>query len=187
MAPGPLLSLVVSETLRGNRLNGILIALAPLLTDLPIVLISIFLLKALSGSDILLGLLNIFGSIFLFYIGIKNLRLRKTRDISVRDYSRSIKYGVIANLLSPHPYLFWITVGAPTFIKASEIERISGYFFIAGFYLLLIGSKVIIAFVTGFFNNFLKGKTYQNLMRLMGLIIIVFAIAMLFDGVDSIL
>jgi len=164
-------------------MNGLLIALAPLVTDLPIVLISIFLLRALSGSEMLLGFMSIFGGFFLFYIGIKNLTIRKPRDISRSDYSTSIKYGVIANFLSPHPYLFWITVGAPTFIKASEVERFNGYFFIAGFYFLLIGSKILIALITDSFNNFLTGRTYQILMKLLGLIIIAFAFVMLYDGI----
>ena len=38
-APGPLLTLVVSETLRYNVKEGIKVALAPIVTDLPIVVL----------------------------------------------------------------------------------------------------------------------------------------------------
>jgi len=182
-----LLSLVISETLRGNRLNGILIALAPMMTDLPIVLVSIFLLKTVSGSDILLGIISIAGGIFLMYLGIKNLTFSNIESNSSGNYVTSIRYGIITNFLSPHPYIFWITVGAPTFIKASEIESLQGYVFITGFYLLLIGSKIVLAIVTGFFNHFLSGKTYSILMKLIGLIIIAYAFLMIYDGIGPLL
>ena len=45
LAPGPLLTLVANETLRHGARAGIGVALAPLLTDLPIVLITVGLLQ----------------------------------------------------------------------------------------------------------------------------------------------
>ncbi|MDY6953588.1 MAG: LysE family translocator, partial [Thermodesulfobacteriota bacterium] len=39
-APGPLLALVISQTLRHNAVEGLKVALAPLVTDLPIILIT---------------------------------------------------------------------------------------------------------------------------------------------------
>lgn len=45
LAPGPLLTLVASETLRHGARAGVRVALAPLLTDLPIVLATVSLLR----------------------------------------------------------------------------------------------------------------------------------------------
>ncbi|MCD6225405.1 MAG: hypothetical protein J7K32_07820 [Deltaproteobacteria bacterium] len=42
LIPGPLLTLVISETLRHNIKAGIKIAVAPLLTDLPIIGLTFF-------------------------------------------------------------------------------------------------------------------------------------------------
>jgi threonine/homoserine/homoserine lactone efflux protein len=183
IAPGPLLSLVVSETLRGNKLNGILIAMAPLITDLPIVLISIIVLKSLSQIDFLLGFLSLIGGGFLIYVGSKNFKIHPS-DISRKNkYRTSIKYGVVTNFLSPHPYLFWITVGAPTYIKASNSSLSEGYSFIIAFYILLIGSKMIIAWVTGFFTNFLQGNNYSIVMKALGIILYLLAGVMIYDGI----
>ncbi len=102
------------------------------------------------------------------------------------SYSTSIKYGVITNFLSPHPYFFWVTVGAPTFIKAAQIETSYGYVFIGTFYFLLIGSKIAAAIITGFFQNFLKGSAYKITMRILGIIIILYAIVMFYDGIELI-
>ena len=50
VTPGPLLTLVISETLKHGKKEGIKVAIAPLLTDLPIVLVTIFILSRLKET-----------------------------------------------------------------------------------------------------------------------------------------
>ena len=45
LAPGPLLALVISASLRGGTSHGLRVALSPLITDLPIIVISLFVLQ----------------------------------------------------------------------------------------------------------------------------------------------
>ena len=54
-APGPLLALVLSETLRRNTRAGIMVALAPICTDLPIIALSVLVLSRLSEYNHILG------------------------------------------------------------------------------------------------------------------------------------
>lgn len=187
MAPGPLLSLVVSETLRGNKLNGIFIAIAPLLTDLPIVLISIYVLRSISHIDLALGLLSLAGGVFLAYLGVKNIRSLPSTTDNSNSYNVSLKYGVVTNFLSPHPYLFWIAVGAPTFVKASKSSLNEGIAFIFAFYLLLIGTKIIIAIISERFGKILDGSRYKMIMRSLGILLLFLAGVMLYDGIELIL
>jgi threonine/homoserine/homoserine lactone efflux protein len=176
------LSLVISETLRGNRINGIFIALAPLITDLPIVILSILILSSVSNADIILGILSLAGGSFILYISFVNFKYKGGQSSGNIQYTSSLKYGVITNFLSPHPYIFWITVGAPTFVKATQTDFADGLVFILAFYLLLIGSKVIVAHITEAFSGFLQGKTYVLIMRMMGLALFIFACIMIVDG-----
>jgi len=48
-APGPLLTLVISETLQYDLKAGVKVALAPIITDLPIIIFTLFILVNLSG------------------------------------------------------------------------------------------------------------------------------------------
>ncbi len=50
LAPGPLLTLLASETLRHGARAGVWVALAPLLTDLPIILATVLLLRPLTDQ-----------------------------------------------------------------------------------------------------------------------------------------
>ena len=68
MSPGPLLTLVISETLKHDKKEGIKIAVAPILTDLPIVLITLLILSKLTNFDPILGSISILGAIFIGYL-----------------------------------------------------------------------------------------------------------------------
>jgi len=54
-SPGPLLALVVSQTLQYGTMEGIKVAIAPLLTDCPIILVSLFVLARVANSPAVLG------------------------------------------------------------------------------------------------------------------------------------
>lgn len=159
-----------------------LIAIAPLITDLPIVFFSIYILNSFSNTEFILGMLSIFGGIFLVYLAIGNIRFNPKANIIKSSYGSSIKYGVITNILSPHPYLFWITIGAPTFIKASKSGTSNSFAFIIGFYLLLISSKVIIALISSKVKGFLNSTSFKNTMKLTGAVLFVLAGVMIYEG-----
>ena len=55
--------------------------------------------------------------------------------------------------------------------------------FIISFYAFLVGSKVIVAILTDKSRNFLKNKNYIRIMRILGLILLVFAFIFFRDGV----
>lgn len=176
--------LVISETLKGNKVNGMVIALSPILTDLPIILISVYLLTLFSNTELLLGILSISGGIFLIYLGIQNFRSGPKKEIQTSNYKNSIRNGMITNVLSPHPYLFWITIGAPMVISAAKISINSQVLFILGFYSLLIGSKVAVALISDRVKGFISSSAYKNIVMFIGLILLVLASIMIYDGVS---
>jgi len=53
LAPGPLLTLVISETLQHDIKSGVKVALAPFITDLPIIILTVCgSLKNSSSADL---------------------------------------------------------------------------------------------------------------------------------------
>ncbi|MDQ7788071.1 MAG: LysE family translocator [Thermodesulfovibrionales bacterium] len=182
ISPGPLLALVIAETLMHSRKAGFLVALAPLVTDLPIVLVSVFLLAKFSHSHFILGGISILGALFIGYLAYESISV-KTSGLNLQKVEpHSLRKGVTANFLSPHPYLFWIAVGAPTALKAYKVNLLSAFLFILGFYLFLVGSKIFVAFVIDKSRDFLKSRVYVYTIRLLGVVLLIFAVLFLKDG-----
>jgi threonine/homoserine/homoserine lactone efflux protein len=182
LAPGPLLTLVISETLQHGVKSGVKVALAPLITDLPIILLTFFTLVKLSNFHDVLGAFSLFGGLFLLYMGYDTMRPKRFDLNPHAREPRSLAKGVVANALNPHPYLFWFSVGAPTMVKAMNTSCVAPLAFIGGFYTLLLGSKVLLAIVVGKSTSFLEGNVYLYTMRLLGLALCALAFALFRDG-----
>lgn len=176
LSPGPLLSLVVSETLRGGVRAGIGVALAPLLTDAPIILVVTLLLQPLADQRWPLALTQLGGGLYLAWLGVESLRFRSAELAPVAASGGfSWRRGVIANFLNPSPYLFWLAVGTPTLLAAWRNGWPAALAFIGAFYALLVGSKVLLAVALGRARRMLHSGGYIYLMRGLGLLLLTYA------------
>lgn len=182
ISPGPLLTLVISETLQYNRIAGIKVAVAPLITDGPILLISLFVLSKIANLNALFGAISLVGAGFLAYLAYESLTIRKVDFHIQRKESASLKRGIITNALSPHPYLFYLTVGGPLLVKALHQNVIFGVTFIVSFLIFLVGSKITIAMIVEKSRLFLKSRTYIYTIKMLGIILLVFALLFLKDA-----
>lgn len=68
LAPGPLLALVLAQTLRHGAREGCKIALTPLITDAPIIVLALGLAAKLAQLRPLLGIVSIAGGAFVLYL-----------------------------------------------------------------------------------------------------------------------
>jgi threonine/homoserine/homoserine lactone efflux protein len=177
------LTLVIFQTLRHGIAEGVKVALAPLVTDIPIIILSLLVLSRLSNLKPVLGMIAICGGIYLFYLGYESLRFKGVELSAEEADPQSLKKGVIANFLNPNPYLFWISIGGPLVIKAGTPNIIGGLAFVVPFYILLVGSKCTIAVLTGRSRGFLKSSHYIITMRLLGIILFIFGFIFLRDGI----
>ena len=183
-SPGPLFALVISQTVRYGLKEGVKTALAPLITDLPIVAAATFLLSRISAYNSLLGWISFAGGIFLIFMAWETLKIKGcTPEIDVSG-AKSFLRGALVNALSPHPYLFWIMVGSPTLLTAYSHSLSSAMGFIAGFYLALVGAKIILAAIVNRSRNFMNGKIYIYTMRFLGLLLLLFAVLLFRDGIN---
>jgi threonine/homoserine/homoserine lactone efflux protein len=182
LTPGPLVTLVISETLKFGKAEGFKVAVSPLVTDSTIVLFAVFILSTLQGYGVILGIISVFGACYLIYLGLENIRMR-TRALEVSIMKReAFKRGIITNFLNPHTYLFWLLVGGPIIIRNIEKNASTVPFFLFGFYCLLIGSEMSIALMVDKSKQFIKSTYYSRVIQLLGLILIIFAISILIDG-----
>ncbi|MGI9569132.1 MAG: LysE family translocator [Desulfobulbia bacterium] len=181
-APGPLLALVISETLQNDVRSGIKVALAPIITDVPIIILTLLVLSKLSNFHNILGIISLIGAFVILLMGYESLRTKGIKVNTQENKPKSLSKGVLANALSPHPYLFWFTVGAPTMTKAMGQSLNAALAFIISFYVFLVGSKIMLAVLAGKSKSFLKGNLYICTMRFLGLVLCLLAIVLFSDG-----
>jgi threonine/homoserine/homoserine lactone efflux protein len=181
LSPGPMLTLVVSQTLRHGVQEGVKVAFAPLLTDTPIVIACLLFLSFFSDIKPALGVISIFGGIYLFYLGLSSLRV-KTENIDEDVDPKSLKKGLMVNFLNPSPYMFWVSIGGPLVLKVSSTSLTSAAAFIIPFYVLLVGSKIVVAMISGRSRNLLSSRYYRIIIRTLGLVLMGFGVLFLRDG-----
>jgi threonine/homoserine/homoserine lactone efflux protein len=183
-SPGPLLTLVISQTVKHSIKEGVKVALAPLITDLPIILISMFVLARLANFRTVLGIISLIGGLFVMYLAYESFKTSRL-DINVQDAEpQSLSKAAVVNALNPNPYLFWFSVGAPIIIKTWEENPFAALAFVIGFYACLVGSKVSVASLVSKSRQFFIGKTYVHLMRVLGTLLLIFALLLLRDGLN---
>lgn len=180
LAPGPLLALVMAQTLRHGLGQGVRVALAPLLTDLPIVVGSVLLVGAVPTTGALPALVAVAGAGFLAYLALDAWRADPAGEAMVASAPKSWRRGVTVNLLSPHPYLFWLVVGAPTLLASVAHDGVAGGAgFLLGFYGGLCGSKVGVAAAVSRARGVVAGRGYRLAMRVLAVLLAVFAVLLL--------
>ncbi len=187
LAPGPLLTLVISETLQHDIRAGVKVAIAPFITDLPIILLTVLVLSKISDIHIILAIVSFCGSGFILKMGVENMRRGGVAVVVKTSKPQSFRKGILANLLSPHPYLFWLSVGMPIMEKAMRVNVAAVALFLVSFYLLLVGAKIFLAILAGRSRSFLSGKLYIYTMRCLGAILVLLAGVLFIDGVKLLL
>lgn len=188
MNPGPLTSLVITSTLEGGFRSGLRIAAAPLLTDLPIILISTLLVRALPlWAEIAL---SIAGGCYLAWLGYKTISrarhaLPPEPGVVVTSTRVDLQRGVMVNLLSPNPWIFWMTVGAPILLTAMQQNWGAALAFALGFYVLLVGSKVALAAVIAGSRHRLNVAWYRRLFYVSGGLLFLLAFYLFRDAATA--
>ena len=181
-SPGPLLTLVITETLRVGITAGIRMAVAPLITDAPIVLAALILMPRLNAYMELMGVIALAGAVFIGWMAVESIAFKGTPSGTPPEPPASIWRGVLANALNPSPYLFWFTVGGALVLRTADQNGAAAAVFIGVFYTCLVGSKILLALVVGRYRRFLQSGLYVGILRLLGGVLLVFAGKFLWDA-----
>jgi threonine/homoserine/homoserine lactone efflux protein len=183
IAPGPLSALVVLTALRRGFRAGARVAMAPLLTDAPIIVLSVAVVSSLPAT-ILTGL-SVAGGAYLVYLGLSELRSARRATLADPEAVgalHDLRRGILTNLLSPHPWLFWLAVGGPILVGAWGRAPVSAVGFLAGFYVLLVGTKLALAAVAAGSRHRLSDPWYRRLAGIGGGVLVLLGVLLAFEA-----
>ena len=140
--PGPLIAYVVNTTLTQGWRRALLVVLAPLITDAPIIVLMTFLLGQM--PDEILKLIQLGGGILLLAIawgarkqyqsGITMNLAEGAAPSPAHSGRRVLLTGIAMNFLSPGPYLFWASVNGPLLVQALDVSALHALAFLLAFY-----------------------------------------------------
>ncbi len=184
ISPGPLMTLVMTTTLARGLAAGLRVAVAPLITDAPIILTTMLIFSALPAwAEVAL---TAAGGLFVMYLGLETvLSARHARLASqgaVESQTQDLWRGAMVNALSPHPWLFWLSVGSPLLTASYRTSPWHAAAFLFGFYVLLIGGKVGLAFAVAGGRRYLTDSWYRRLMTASGLLLLVLGLLLLWQA-----
>jgi len=142
--PGPFLAFLLSHTLRVGWRRTLLLTLAPLATDGPI--IALVLLILVRTPDWFIRALSVVGGLLLIYFAKGAFdafrKSASTSPANADSANGSFARAFAMNATSPGPYIFWTTIGGPTLIQGWAGSPAATLAFVAAFYLTLIGGLV---------------------------------------------
>lgn len=186
LAPGPLTALVVRETLQHGTRAGLTVAVAPLLTDGPILLLTGLVLRRLSDLGPVLGVTSVVGAVVLGWLGWQTARA-PAPDLHAPGSPASggsLRRALAVNLVNPHPWVFWVTVGTPSTLQALDAGVGVAAGFLALFFAGLCGVKIALALGLGRISRFFAGPAYRLVMQGLGLALAGFGGLLLWDGLQ---
>ena len=174
-SPGPLMTLVVTASLRSGLRGGLRVAMAPLLTDVPIILLSVLLLGRLPPG--VLRWVGLVGGLVLIWLGVEGIRSARkaqlpTDDGRASDPSRDLWRGAAVNALNPNPYLFWGTVGGPVLVSGWRLSPWHALAFLVPFYTLLVGLLMSMAWLVSHQAGRLSLVWYRRVLTGCGLLML---------------
>ena len=147
--PGPFQTYLITQSLANGWRKTIIAAFAPLVSDGPIILITLLVLRQMPES--LQRGLYIAGGIFILYLAWSSFKQWRAFDENAEEEAQSqqgLWKAALMNLVSPGPYIFWSLVSGPIFLKGLSESTSKGVGFMAAFYgtMILLNAAIIVIF-----------------------------------------
>ena len=183
--PGPLLTMVIRETLSGGLRAGVWTAAAPIFTDGPLIIVSLLAASWISTRPSILLAISILGAAYLLKMGIECFSIEPpSSDLAEIDVSDSFKRGVLTNLLNPNVYIFWFLIGGPLMASVADEEPLAPVAYAVTFLVSIIIVKSIIALAFDRTRGNLSRRSYSIMLSLCGVAMIFFAIGFTYQAYD---
>ena len=187
ISPGPLFFYLISQSLMGGWKRGAIVAIAPLISDIPLVIIILLLLGQIPAY--FLPLISILGGLYLIYLAwslfLKWRQYHGVKLVETGQLSHSLGKAILVNYLSPGPYLFWTLVNGPLLLQALRLSVLHGIGFLVSFYGLFIGSMLILVIIFSQVKR-LGQRMVDALSLLSAIILHIFGIVLIVRGISGV-
>jgi threonine/homoserine/homoserine lactone efflux protein len=144
--PGPYQAYLISSTLTRGLRHTLPAVLAPLISDVPIVLAVLLVLTRVPPS-VVTGL-RLAGGLFLLHLAVGAFASYKSyRQPQIEGTARStqtVLKAAVVNLLNPNPYISWSLVLGPLLLQAWRAAPANGIALLVSFYATMMASTAFV-------------------------------------------
>ena len=184
--PGPFQTYLISQTLSKGWKRTLPTALAPLLSDGPIIALCLLVLSQVPAW--LQRFLYIAGGLFILSLSYGAYRAWKNFDLNISSTGSSIHQSVLkaalVNMLNPNPYIYWTLVTGPILLTGWRETPVNGVGFLAGFYISILLSLSAIILVFGTARQF-GPKVNRALLGISAIALFCFSLYQLWLGITG--
>lgn len=183
--PGPFQAYLFSQSITNGWRKTIPLVFAPLISDLPVIILVIFILTAVPPA--VLGVLQCLGGIFLLYLAFK--AYKTLCSLNTKDKQGTMGYGnlfkaVLVNLFNPNPYLGWSLVMGPMLIKGWSETPKNGVALVTGFYSSMIVYSAVMVILFSVAGSL--GQRFKTISLIFSIIaFLVFGFYQLWSGITE--
>lgn len=184
--PGPFQTFIISQSLTRGWKKTLIAALAPLVSDGPIIALCLFVLNQVPVW--FERVLYIAGGLFILYLAFGAYKSWQTFDVNIShlesDAPQSLPKAVLMNFLSPGPYIYWSLVTGPILLKGWRETPFNGIAFLVGFYITIVSGLVGIILLFGLAKE-LGPRVNRVLIGVSAIALFCFGIYQLWLGISG--
>ena len=185
--PGPFQTYLISQTLNNGWRSTIPAAFAPLLSDIPIFILIMFILS--NVPDWFQNALQICGGLFLIFLASNAFKSFRNFDpqesTSVKTKRQTLLQASIVNILNPHPYIGWSLIMGPLFLKGWAENSLNSFALVGSFYTILTTMSIGIILLFAFARS-LGPKVSKTMIGLSSIALLLFGLYQLWSGYTGI-
>jgi len=147
--PGPFQTYLISQSLINGWRRTLPAALAPLVSDGPIIALCVLVLSQVpAGMEKTLYAVSGLFILYLAFGSYKSWRRNSALVTAENTARQSVWKAALMNSLSPGPYIYWTLVTGPILVAGWRESAAKGLGFLAGFYVTIVA--VLAAIIVGF-------------------------------------
>jgi threonine/homoserine/homoserine lactone efflux protein len=184
--PGPFQTYVLSQALNRGWRRALPMALAPLLSDAPIIVLVLLVLSQV--PDWLQRFLYIASGLFILTLAWGAFKAWRAFDagapLKANPSQQGLLKAALMNVVSPGPYLFWSLVTGPILLEGWREIPALGIGFLTGFYSAMVASLAVLILLFGLAKR-LGPKVNHILLGLSTIALFGFGLYQLWRGITG--
>ncbi|MDR3199557.1 MAG: LysE family transporter [Planctomycetaceae bacterium] len=183
ISPGPVTTLLVTESLLHGSRAGMRIAFVPVLTDIPVICIIIPLLYYLTfDATTIIAVISMIGAFILCGLSYESFSVTESRYKRGDVVRVSLLKAVGTNFFNPNLYIYWITICGPLAVSGLYRGWTTMFSFLIMFYISITSVKLGLSLAVGNVRHSLNLKVIVWVNRFLGAAMLLFAVLFFWQG-----